>query len=115
MGSSPSGGGRARLLFPMVVAAAAAALAGAAPAPAPACYARVFSFGDSLADTGNRRFVYPNDSDPVLRLPYGETFFDRATGRFSDGRIVLDFLGRPATINAPPSRYPLNSSRRAAS
>ncbi|XP_025819708.1 GDSL esterase/lipase At1g28600-like [Panicum hallii] len=110
MGSSPSGGGRARLLFPMVVAAAAAALAGAAPAPAPACYARVFSFGDSLADTGNRRFVYPNDSDPVLRLPYGETFFDRATGRFSDGRIVLDFLADALGL---PFVRPYLSGRRA--
>ncbi|XP_022682038.1 GDSL esterase/lipase At1g28600-like isoform X3 [Setaria italica] len=91
MASSPSGGGGgARLLFPVVVVAAAAALAGAAPASA--CYTRLFSFGDSLADTGNYRFVCGDDSDPVFRLPYGETFFHRATGRFSNGRIVLDFI-----------------------
>ena len=111
MGSSPSGGGGVRLLFPMALVAAAAALAGAA-APASACYARVFSFGDSLADTGNHRFVYPNDSDPVLRLPYGETFFHRATGRFSDGRIALDFIGRPGQpqqMLASPTAYPLSS------
>jgi hypothetical protein len=40
----------------------------------------VFSFGDSLADTGNYRFFHRNDSDPVLQLPYGETFFHRTTG-----------------------------------
>ena len=68
----------------------------AVAAPASACYTRVFSFGDSLADTGNYRFFYTNGSDPVLRLPYGETFFHRATGRFTDGRIVLDFIGTPA-------------------
>ncbi|KAG2599465.1 hypothetical protein PVAP13_5KG442400 [Panicum virgatum] len=109
MGSSPSGGGGARLLFPMVVVAAAAALAGAA-APASACYARVFSFGDSLADTGNRRFVYPNGSDPVLRLPYGENFFHRATGRFSDGRIALDFVADALGL---PFVRPYLSGRRA--
>nr|TKW15678.1 hypothetical protein SEVIR_5G253200v2 [Setaria viridis]TKW15680.1 hypothetical protein SEVIR_5G253200v2 [Setaria viridis] len=108
MASSPSGGGGgARLLFPVVVVAAAA-LAGAAPASA--CYTRLFSFGDSLADTGNYRFVCGDDSDPVLRLPYGETFFHRATGRFSNGRIVLDFIAEALGI---PFVRPYLSGRRA--
>jgi phospholipase/lecithinase/hemolysin len=103
-------------LFPVVVAAAAAAaLAGAAPASASAsaCYTRLFSFGDSLADTGNYRFVCgDNDSDPVLRLPYGETFFHRATGRFSNGRIVLDFIGtiRHTTSQQHSARYPRSNA-----
>ncbi|VAH62115.1 unnamed protein product [Triticum turgidum subsp. durum] len=51
------------------------------------------SFGDSLADTGNFPFLYGNDSrEPALRTPYGETFFRRATGRFSDGRLIVDFI-----------------------
>ncbi|KAL6868115.1 hypothetical protein ACP4OV_014960 [Aristida adscensionis] len=84
-----SAGGR-RLLLPAVAALVAALLA---PAPAAACFRRVFSFGDSLTDTGNYRFVYPNDTgEPALRLPYGETFFRRATGRFSDGRLIVDFI-----------------------
>ncbi|XP_037411190.1 GDSL esterase/lipase At1g28600-like [Triticum dicoccoides] len=62
----------------------------AAAQPARACFSRVFSFGDSLADTGNYRYVYGNDTGP--RLPYGETYFHRATGRFSNGRIVVDFI-----------------------
>ncbi|TKW15677.1 hypothetical protein SEVIR_5G253200v4 [Setaria viridis] len=108
MASSPSGGGGgARLLFPVVVVAAAA-LAGAAPASA--CYTRLFSFGDSLADTGNYRFVCGDDSDPVLRLPYGETFFHRATGRFSNGRIVLDFIGTHAAMAPPLSTDKFRSS-----
>ncbi|KAL6842660.1 hypothetical protein ACP4OV_027504 [Aristida adscensionis] len=62
------------------------------PPPA-ACYPRVFSFGDSLADTGNYRFVYANDTaEPALWPPYGETFFHNATGHFSDGRLVIDFI-----------------------
>ncbi|CAL4948434.1 unnamed protein product [Urochloa decumbens] len=107
MASSPSG--LLHFLFPMVVAAAAALLAGAAP-PAPGCYTRLFSFGDSLADTGNHRFVYANDSDPVLRLPYGETFFHRATGRFTNGRVVLDFIAEALGL---PFVRPYLSGRRA--
>ncbi|CAO2191248.1 unnamed protein product [Urochloa humidicola] len=106
MASYPCGGGGTRLLFPMVVAAAA--LAGTAPASA--CYTRLFSFGDSLADTGNYRFVCDDDSDPVLRLPYGETFFHRATGRFSNGRIVLDFIADALGL---PYVRPYLSGRRA--
>ena len=94
----------------VAVVVAAAVLVRAAPAFA--CYTRVFSFGDSLADTGNYRFFYRNDSDPVLRLPYGETFFHRATGRFTDGCIVLDFIGTYAiSHNAPCYCYPSTSHR----
>ncbi|XP_051203249.1 GDSL esterase/lipase At1g28600-like [Lolium perenne] len=58
-----------------------------------ACYSRLFSFGDSLADTGNHRFVFPNDTvSPGLNLPYGETFFHHATGRCSNGRLIIDFI-----------------------
>uniref|UniRef100_A0ACD5VJN4 Uncharacterized protein n=1 Tax=Avena sativa TaxID=4498 RepID=A0ACD5VJN4_AVESA len=65
----------------------------AAAQPARACYSRVFSFGDSLADTGNYRFVFSNDTRaPVLWPPYGETYFHNATGRFSNGRILIDFI-----------------------
>uniref|UniRef100_A0A0A9EJY5 GDSL esterase/lipase n=1 Tax=Arundo donax TaxID=35708 RepID=A0A0A9EJY5_ARUDO len=94
MACSASGSGRGgrRLLLPVMIVAVV--LVGAPPAAA-ACYQRLFSFGDSLADTGNYRFVFGNDSgwqSAALRPPYGETFFHRATGRFSNGRIVLDFI-----------------------
>ncbi|KAJ1284546.1 hypothetical protein BS78_03G212400 [Paspalum vaginatum] len=108
MASSAPGRGGSWLLFPVAMAVAAAALVGSAQAFA--CYPRVFSFGDSLADTGNHRFFYINDSDPVLRLPYGETYFHRATGRFSDGRIILDFIA--AAVGLPFVR-PYLSGRRA--
>jgi phospholipase/lecithinase/hemolysin len=61
-----------------------------------ACFTRLFSFGDSLTDTGNFRFVFPNDTlAPGLSFPYGETFFQRPTGRFSNGRLIVDFIGTP--------------------
>ncbi|KAG2599470.1 hypothetical protein PVAP13_5KG442407 [Panicum virgatum] len=101
MASSASGrAGRGGLPSPAAAAAAVVLLILAGAAPAAGCYPRVFSFGDSLADTGNYAFVYGNDSsEPALRLPYGETFFHRATGRFSNGRIVLDFIAE--TLGLP--------------
>ncbi|PWA58981.1 SGNH hydrolase-type esterase domain-containing protein [Artemisia annua] len=60
------------------------------------CYTSIISFGDSLADTGNlKRSVYRSKSDPphFLFLPYGETFFHEATGRCSNGRLIIDFIG----------------------
>ncbi|XP_048563859.1 GDSL esterase/lipase At1g28570-like isoform X1 [Triticum urartu] len=80
----------------MTAMAAALLLLAAAQAQAradPACYPRVFSFGDSLADTGNLLYLYGNDSyEAATRLPYGETYFHRATGRFSNGRLIVDFI-----------------------
>lgn len=96
-----------------MMAVALLVLAAAHPARADsACYPRVFSFGDSLADTGNYRFVYADDSrEPALRPPYGETFFHNATGRFSNGRLVVDFIGtaRGTTHTVNPDR-PINYS-----
>ncbi|XP_038882473.1 GDSL esterase/lipase At5g45910 isoform X3 [Benincasa hispida] len=55
-------------------------------------YNAIFNFGDSLSDTGN--FLRSGAlSFPVIgKLPYGETFFRHATGRCSDGRLVIDFI-----------------------
>ncbi|KAJ1402139.1 SGNH hydrolase superfamily [Sesbania bispinosa] len=52
----------------------------------------IFNFGDSLSDTGNflasGAILFP----VIGKLPYGETFFKHATGRCSDGRLVIDFI-----------------------
>ncbi|XP_030547274.1 GDSL esterase/lipase At5g45910-like [Rhodamnia argentea] len=84
----------------------------------PGRYDAIFNFGDSLSDTGN--FVRTRAlAFPVIRtLPYGETFFHHATGRCSDGRLVVDFiaeaLGLPylppylAVAKGPPVRTGVN-------
>ncbi|XP_055828099.1 GDSL esterase/lipase At1g28590 [Solanum dulcamara] len=57
------------------------------------CYDSIISFGDSLADTGNLiRFSKFNNIVASSVPPYGETFFHHPTGRFSDGRLVIDFI-----------------------
>ncbi|XP_037482139.1 sinapine esterase-like [Triticum dicoccoides] len=83
----------------LVVAVLLAFLAVTASASAPAkvnmssssSCRRLFSFGDSLIDTGN--FIhYSKAPGSVSQSPYGETFFGRPTGRWSDGRLIVDFI-----------------------
>ncbi|AQK80478.1 GDSL esterase/lipase [Zea mays] len=52
----------------------------------------IFSFGDSMSDTGNLCVNGPPTGLTLTQPPYGETFFGRATCRCSDGRLVVDFL-----------------------
>ena len=59
----------------------------------PQNYTSMFSFGDSLTDTGNLLVSSPLSFTIVGRFPYGMTYFHRPTGRCSDGRLVVDFLG----------------------
>ncbi|XP_047971681.1 GDSL esterase/lipase At1g28590-like [Salvia hispanica] len=58
-----------------------------------ACFKSIISFGDSLADTGNAIQLAPSNTPPPSAAPpYGVTFFHRPTGRWSDGRLVIDFI-----------------------
>ncbi|XP_047069191.1 GDSL esterase/lipase At1g28590-like [Lolium rigidum] len=72
-------------LLPVVDVAAGAA-------PRGTRYSGIFSFGDSLTDTGNSLRLAATGSGPSSRPPYGETFFRHPTGRASDGRLVIDFI-----------------------
>lgn len=47
----------------------------------------VFNFGDSNSDTGGLAAAF-GQAPP----PNGETFFHRPVGRYSDGRLVIDFI-----------------------
>ena len=58
----------------------------------------LFVFGDSVFDGGNNNYI---DTLPSFRSnywPYGQTTFKFSTGRVSDGRSILDFIGTKNTM-----------------
>ncbi|KAK6933524.1 GDSL lipase/esterase [Dillenia turbinata] len=57
---------------------------------------RLFVFGDSYVDTGNTPKSYP-----AWKAPYGTTFPERPDGRFSDGRVLTDYLATFLGIRSP--------------
>ncbi|CAN6288285.1 unnamed protein product [Urochloa humidicola] len=63
-------------------------------------FARIFSFGDSLTDTGNALRILGSRAT-ISRPPYGETFFGRPSGRASDGRIMIDFIAEALGVPDP--------------
>lgn len=70
--------------------------------PATSCYNSIISFGDSIADTGNYLYDLGEKAGPVGHPPYGETYFRRPTGRFSDGRVIIDFLAEALGLPLVP-------------
>ncbi|OEL31607.1 GDSL esterase/lipase [Dichanthelium oligosanthes] len=83
-----------------VVASAAPAAASPAAAPnKPSPFRTVYAFGDSFTDTGNTRSTTgPYSFGYVSSPPYGATFFHRSTNRYSDGRLVVDFLAQALSL-----------------
>ncbi|XP_073035532.1 GDSL esterase/lipase At3g48460 [Primulina eburnea] len=58
-----------------------------------------YSFGDSFTDTGNTHSATgPSGFMFVSNLPYGRTFFHRPTNRYSDGRLVIDFVAHSLSL-----------------
>ncbi|XP_058741564.1 GDSL esterase/lipase At5g03610-like isoform X2 [Vicia villosa] len=64
---------------------------------------KLFVFGDSYADTGN--FLDSQAYEP----PYGITFPHQPSGRFSDGRILTDYIASSMNIKSP-ALYSLRNS-----
>ncbi|XP_031108503.1 GDSL esterase/lipase At5g03610-like [Ipomoea triloba] len=59
---------------------------------------KLFVFGDSYADTGN---TPQNDGFECWEEPYGITFPGKPSGRFSDGRVLTDFVAEYLGIRSP--------------
>ncbi|XP_047310695.1 GDSL esterase/lipase At1g54790 [Impatiens glandulifera] len=51
-------------------------------------YPAVFNFGDSNSDTGGLIAGLGDE----LNSPHGQSFFKKPSGRFCDGRLIVDFL-----------------------
>ncbi|KAH7847264.1 hypothetical protein Vadar_023918 [Vaccinium darrowii] len=47
----------------------------------------VYSFGDDNSDTGGNAAAFD-----YLVLPNGQTFFGKPSGRYCDGRLIIDFI-----------------------
>ncbi|XP_058088696.1 GDSL esterase/lipase At5g03610-like [Magnolia sinica] len=67
-----------------------------------ALFQKLFVFGDSYADTGNTwKFISKS-----WKVPYGITFPGKPTGRFSNGRVLTDYLASFIGIRSPlPYRW----------
>ena len=92
-----------------VLGAAAVRPAGAAPQVP--CY---FIFGDSLVDNGNNNFLNGSGVRADY-LPYGVDFPLGPSGRFSNGRNVIDALGELLRLPGlvPPFADPRTRGRAA--
>ncbi|XP_065847420.1 esterase-like [Euphorbia lathyris] len=53
----------------------------------------IFSFGDSNSDTGSMQAAFVR-----LNPPYGDTYFHKPAGRYSDGRLIVDFIAEELKI-----------------
>ncbi|EOX98817.1 GDSL-motif lipase 2, putative [Theobroma cacao] len=69
----------------------------------PANHVALFVFGDSLFDPGNNNYINTTFDFQANFRPYGETFFKYPTGRFSDGRLIPDFLAQFAGLPIIPT------------
>ncbi|XP_062005176.1 GDSL esterase/lipase At5g03610-like [Rosa rugosa] len=58
---------------------------------------KLFVFGDSYSDTGNNI----KSVTKSWKYPYGITFPGKPTGRFSDGRVLTDFLAKFVGVKSP--------------
>ncbi|KAF2924986.1 hypothetical protein DAI22_06g019100 [Oryza sativa Japonica Group] len=81
-------------------------------------YKAMFSFGDSLTDTGNicvNMSAVNRTELTMAQPPYGITFFGHPTCRCSDGRLVVDFLAEGLGLPLlPPSKVIGGDFRRGA-
>ncbi|XVF77464.1 hypothetical protein PTKIN_Ptkin14bG0046100 [Pterospermum kingtungense] len=86
--------------------------------PANGYFSSMFSFGDSLTDTGNKLQIAISTSTklpPSAFPPNGQTFFHHPTGRRCDGRLIIDFLAEASGLpflppyfgvkNGPPESF----------
>ncbi|EEC70166.1 hypothetical protein OsI_00887 [Oryza sativa Indica Group] len=77
----------------VVVAAVLLLLAVVARRASSQSYNAIYNFGDSITDTGNLCTGGCPSWLTTGQPPYGNTFFGRPTGRCTNGRVIIDFLG----------------------
>lgn len=66
-------------------------------------YPAVYSFGDSLTDTGNSIAAFPEKFANAELDPNGLLFPMHAADRYTDGKLLVDFLGTWFDLRDRPS------------
>ncbi|KAG4949512.1 hypothetical protein AAZX31_15G173500 [Glycine max] len=62
-----------------------------------------FILGDSTVDSGNNNYINTIPENKADYKPYGQNgFFQEPTGRFSDGRVIVDFIAEYANLPLIP-------------
>ncbi|PKA66167.1 GDSL esterase/lipase [Apostasia shenzhenica] len=90
------------VLLTLLLIIGAPAESAADSSPDPCDFPAIFNFGDSNSDTGGLSAAF-GPSPP----PNGETFFGRPAGRYSDGRLIVDFIAK--SLGVPYLSAYLNS------
>ncbi|XP_019157203.1 PREDICTED: GDSL esterase/lipase 1-like [Ipomoea nil] len=65
----------------------------------------LFVFGDSFFDPGNNNYINTTTNFQANFPPYGESYFKHPTGRFSDGRLMPDFIAQFAKLPLIPAYF----------
>ncbi|CAI0418245.1 unnamed protein product [Linum tenue] len=74
----------------IIIAGATTSGSSYSAASTPTCdFPAIFNFGDSNSDTGGLSAAFGQAGPPA-----GETFFHHPAGRYSDGRLVIDFIAQ---------------------
>ncbi|GKE04366.1 lipase, GDSL [Tanacetum coccineum] len=63
----------------------------------------LFVFGDSLYDPGNNNYINTTADFQANFWPYGVSYFSPPSGRFSDGRLIADFIAEFAGLPLIPA------------
>ncbi|CAI9753557.1 unnamed protein product [Fraxinus pennsylvanica] len=64
-------------------------------------FSAMFVFGDSIIDPGNNNYL--NSLAKANYVPYGVDFSEGPSGRFSNGKTIIDYLGDLLEIPALPA------------
>ncbi|KAJ8756039.1 hypothetical protein K2173_024586 [Erythroxylum novogranatense] len=62
----------------------------------------LFDFGDSYVDAGNNNYTNTPTGNRANYCPYGESYSDQPTERFSDGRTMADFIAEHTNLPLLP-------------